>query len=153
MEDISTFCGLLVTSLGFKLRVGSLAWVLHRLCTSESQIHLWCNTCWHLGNQHGNQAILIYKLLVRLDTWNLSWEPLSHSMRPRLSNNLAIHTIPVYRDKGTPRKKGGGPVLLLQNYPHPLSLRGRGPYYFPTPLNTWAPSTRLPSPLLLFPLK
>ena len=30
----------------------------------------------------------------------------------------------------------GGPVLLLQNYPHPLSLRGRGPYHFPTPLNT-----------------
>ena len=50
-------------------------------------------------------------------------------------------------------KREGGPVLLLQNYPHPLSLRGRGPYHFPTPLNTWAPSTRLPSPLLLFPLK
>ena len=25
-------------------------------------------------------------------------------------------------------KREGGPVLLLQNYPHPLSLRGRGPY-------------------------
>ena len=33
-------------------------------------------------------------------------------------------------------KREGGPVLLLQNYPHPLSLRGRGPYQFPTPLNT-----------------
>ena len=43
---------------------------------------------------------------------------------------------PVYRDKGTPPKKGGGPVLLLQNYPHSLSLRGRGPYHFPTLLNT-----------------
>ena len=43
---------------------------------------------------------------------------------------------PVYRDKGTPQKKGGGPVLLLQNYLHPLSLRSRGPYLFPTPLNT-----------------
>ena len=45
-------------------------------------------------------------------------------------------TGPVYSDKGTPPKKGGGPVLLLQNYPHPLRLRGRGPYHFPTPLNT-----------------
>ena len=35
-----------------------------------------------------------------------------------------------------PSQKGGGQVLLLQNYPHPLSLRGRDPYYFPTPLNT-----------------
>ena len=43
---------------------------------------------------------------------------------------------PVYRNKGTPPKKGGGLVLLLQNYPHLLSLRGRGPYHFPTPLNT-----------------
>ena len=43
---------------------------------------------------------------------------------------------PVYHDKGTLPKKGGGPVLLLQNYPHPLSLRHRGPYHFPTPLNT-----------------
>ena len=42
----------------------------------------------------------------------------------------------VYRDKGTPPKKGGGPVLLLQNYLHPLRLRVRGPYHFPTPLNT-----------------
>ena len=33
-------------------------------------------------------------------------------------------------------KREGGPVLLLQNYPHPLSLGGRGPYHFPTPLNT-----------------
>ena len=33
-------------------------------------------------------------------------------------------------------KREGGQVLLLQNYPHPLSLRGRGPYHFPTPLNT-----------------
>ena len=51
------------------------------------------------------------------------------------------------------QKREGGPVLLLQNYPHPLSLRGRGPYHFPTPLNTWAPRTWPPSPLLLFPLK
>ena len=43
---------------------------------------------------------------------------------------------PVYRDKGTPSKKGGGLVLLLQNYPHPLSLRGRSAYHFPTLLNT-----------------
>ena len=58
----------------------------------------------------------------------------------------------VYRDKGTPPKKGGGPVLLLQNYPHPLSLRGRGPYHFPTPLNTWAPRTWPPFPFYFFSL-
>ena len=33
-------------------------------------------------------------------------------------------------------KREGGPVLLLQNYSHPLSLRGRSPYHFPTLLNT-----------------
>ena len=42
----------------------------------------------------------------------------------------------MYREKGTQAKKGGGRVLLLQNYPHPLSLRGRGPYHFATPINT-----------------
>ena len=50
-------------------------------------------------------------------------------------------------------KREGSPVLLLQNYPHPLSLRDRSPYHLPTPLNTWAPRTWPPSPLLLFPLK
>ena len=50
-------------------------------------------------------------------------------------------------------KKEGGQVLLLQNYPHPLSPRGRDPYHLPTSLNTWALSTWPPSPLLLFPLK
>ena len=33
-------------------------------------------------------------------------------------------------------KREGGQVILLQNYPHPLSLRDRGPYHFPTSLNT-----------------
>ena len=33
-------------------------------------------------------------------------------------------------------KREGGQVILLQNYPHPLSLRDRGPHHFPTPLNT-----------------
>ena len=33
-------------------------------------------------------------------------------------------------------KREEGLVLLLQNYPHPSSLRGRDPYHFPTPLNS-----------------
>ena len=36
-------------------------------------------------------------------------------------------------------KREGGQVILLQNYPHPLSLRDRGSYHFPTPFNIWAP--------------
>ena len=40
---------------------------------------------------------------------------------------------PLYREKGTHTKKGGG---SLQHYLHPLNLRGRGPYQFPTLLNT-----------------
>ena len=54
---------------------------------------------------------------------------------------------------GDRTKREGGRVLLLQNYPTTLSLRGRRPYHFPTPLNTWAPRIWSPSPLLLFPLK
>ena len=50
--------------------------------------------------------------------------------------NLPMDMDLVYRYKGTHPKREGGPVLLLQNYPHPLSLRGRGPYHFPTLLNT-----------------
>ena len=55
---------------------------------------------------------------------------------PLITGGLVDDTTPVYRDKGIPPKKGGGSVLLLQNYPHPLSLRGRGSYHFPNPLNT-----------------
>ena len=40
---------------------------------------------------------------------------------------------PVCHDKGACTKKRG---RLLQHYPHPLNLRGRGPYQFPTLLNT-----------------
>ena len=45
-------------------------------------------------------------------------------------------TVLVYRDKGTPPKKGGGSSYTVTKLPHPLSLRDRDPYHFPTPLNT-----------------
>ena len=69
-------------------------------------------------------------------------------------NSSRIENIywPVYRDKGTPPKKGGGPVLLLQNYPHSLSLRGRGPYHFPLPLTLEPPEHDYHLPFYFFPL-
>ena len=48
-------------------------------------------------------------------------------------NASFYHSTPVYRDKGTRTKKRG---RSLQHYPHPLNLRSRGPYQFPTLLNT-----------------
>ena len=59
-----------------------------------------------------------------------------HHVYTTTSDRGQQHEPTVYRDKGTSPKMGGGPVLLLQNYAHPFSLRGRGPYHFPTPLNT-----------------
>ena len=71
---------------------------------------------------------------------NLAWEAF-YKLTAQKKNifeyfSMAIDSLgPLYRDKGTPPKKGEGQVLLLQNYPHPLRLRGRGPYHIPTPLN------------------
>ena len=49
---------LLVTSLGFKARVGSLIWALHRqTCYRFPEIHLWCDTCRPHGSQHGSRAV------------------------------------------------------------------------------------------------
>ena len=68
--------GLLVKSpLDFKVRVGSVVctWQRH---TSYSfpEIHLWCDTCWPLGRQHGHWADLFHipvKALV--ETGDLNW--------------------------------------------------------------------------------
>ena len=71
LEDISPFYGatdinvfelLMTSALGFKVRVDAsfacfvvcVHWIL--------QIHLWCNTCWPLGGQHGTQAFSIHVL-------------------------------------------------------------------------------------------
>ena len=45
--------GLLVKTLGFKARVGSLT-------------RTWCDTCWPLGGQHGSQAVLFHIPVSRL---------------------------------------------------------------------------------------
>ena len=58
---------------------------------------------------------------------------------------------PVYRDKGTPPKKGGGPVLLLQNYPHPLSLRTEALITSPLPLTLEPPAHDHHLPFYFFP--
>ena len=65
--------------------------------------------------------------------------------------NSPLGSLPVYREKGTRIKQGGGGSL--QHYPHPLNLRGWGPKHLPTLLNTWALNTWPPSHLLSFPLK
>ena len=47
------------------------------------QLHLWCNTCWPLGNQHGKLAILIQYLqtsIVGAQGQDLSCIPLPHSV-------------------------------------------------------------------------
>ena len=55
--------GLLVmTALYFKARVDTLACVLCHLHAMKSKIHVWCDTCWPLGSQHGSWAILIHIL-------------------------------------------------------------------------------------------
>ena len=54
---------------------------------------------------------------------------------------------PVYRDKGTPAKMEGGPVLLLQNYPHPLGL-----ITSPLPLTLEPPEHDHHLPFYFFPL-
>ena len=57
-----TCFGLLVMSLlGFKARVGSLICTWWRpMCYMLSDIYLWCDTCWPLGDQYGCQTILFY---------------------------------------------------------------------------------------------
>ena len=54
--------GLLVMSpLGFKVRVGSLIYTWWRhTCYTFTEIHLWCNTCGPLSSQHGSWADLFH---------------------------------------------------------------------------------------------
>ena len=62
LEDISPFCGATDTPvldfwwhLPWSLKPG---WIPSLACAqSIPQIHLWCNTCWPLGSQHGSRAI------------------------------------------------------------------------------------------------
>ena len=51
-----------VTSpLGFKDRVSSLIYVWQRgMCYMFHEIHLWCDTCWCIGGQHGSWADLFH---------------------------------------------------------------------------------------------
>ena len=54
--------GLLVTSaLGFKVKVDPVLASFVACVQRNPQIHLWCNTCWPLGSQHGSQVIPIHK--------------------------------------------------------------------------------------------
>ena len=69
LEDMSLFCGATDTPiLDFwwcLLWVSKPEWGLPYLSLAEAymlhytfpEIHLWCNTCWPLGGQHGSQAI------------------------------------------------------------------------------------------------
>ena len=64
---------LLVTfPLGFKARVGSLICAWQRCNVTFPEIHLWYNTCWPLGGQHGSPAILFYVPTSRNWNWHLS---------------------------------------------------------------------------------
>ena len=47
-----------MSPLGFKARVGSALFELSGgICYTFPEIHLWCNTCWPLGGQHGSRVI------------------------------------------------------------------------------------------------
>ena len=58
----------------------------------------------------------------------------------------------VYCDKDTPPKKGGGPVILLQNYSHPLSQRAEALITSPLPLTLEPPEHDHHLPSYFFPL-
>ena len=87
-----------------------------------------------------------------LTRMNLGIQTLSAPITSKLSTNRHHHKKetnymsyaeiterPVYRDKGTPPKKGGGPVLLLQNYPNPLSPSSKALIISPLPLTLEPP--------------
>ena len=49
-----------MSTLGFKARVGSLIHTWWRcMCYMFPEIHLWCDTCWPIGSQHGSQPVLL----------------------------------------------------------------------------------------------
>ena len=57
-------------SNGFKVKVGSLicTWWRH-MCYMFTEIHLWCDTCWLLGSQHGSWINIFHiQILVGLKT-------------------------------------------------------------------------------------
>ena len=103
-EDRRPFCGghwypcygLLVTSpLGFKARVGSL--ISSRYLFSE--IHLWCDTCWPFGGQHGSWAVTYLQagwwglktgsiVSPRLIMWDLANALPTELCRPGLDDTL-----------------------------------------------------------------
>ena len=81
--------GLLVTyPLGFKARVGSLipTWQRH-MCCIFPEIQLWCDTCWPLCGQHGNQ-IFLFNIPVS-SCW---WGSKPGSFMPQMLSNLSNHS-------------------------------------------------------------
>ena len=88
--------GLLVMSpLGFKARVSSPINSLGSgIMSYMFQSHLWCNTCWSLGRQHGGQPVLLHIPTSR-HWWGSKLGslilPLPHSVRPgRCSTDWAM---------------------------------------------------------------
>ena len=71
--------------LGSKARVSCLIHTCRKCtCYMLPEIHLWCDTCWTLGSQHGSWAILFY-IPVSRDLSSL------HCVRPgRHSTNWAM---------------------------------------------------------------
>ena len=68
--------GLLVaSSLGFKVRVDHLAYMLHHLHAAESSDSPLMWTCWPLGDQNGSQTIPI-QVLVNKHWWGSSPGPI-----------------------------------------------------------------------------
>ena len=59
---ITCFALLMMSPLVFTARVGSIIcpWQRH-MCYMFPKIHLKCNTCWFLGDQHGSRVILFYE--------------------------------------------------------------------------------------------
>ena len=69
LEDMSPFFGATDTPIldfwWHLLWVSETEWILtysslaevYVLCYTFPEIHLWCDTCWPLGSQHGSQAV------------------------------------------------------------------------------------------------
>ena len=104
LEDMSPFCGAIDTPVSDfwwrLLWVSKPEWVLpysslveaYMLCYTFPEIHLWCDTCWPLGGQHGSQVISsthTCEALVGLETG--SYHATAHSVRSgRCSTDWAI---------------------------------------------------------------
>ena len=94
LEDISPFCGATDTPVldlwWHFLWVGSLIYVWQRhMCYTFPEIHLWCDTCQHLGGQHGSRVNLFYMPVSR-HWWGPKLRPIVPQMNALLTEQSRL---------------------------------------------------------------